>query len=71
MIERAAFVDWSIIFDDVVIEPGAKVRRAIVDKESRIRVGASIGYDLDADKRRGCTISENGIVVVPQGMDLI
>jgi len=63
-------VEQSVIFDDVVIEPGASIRRAIVDKESRIRAGTSIGYDREADKRRGCTISDSGIVVVPKGMDM-
>ncbi len=68
VVERDALVEKSIIFDDVSIEPGARIRRAIVDKESRIQAGASIGYDHEADKRRGCTISESGVVVVPQGM---
>ncbi|MFC1909728.1 glucose-1-phosphate adenylyltransferase [Chloroflexota bacterium] len=68
IVERDAIVEQSVIFDDVIIEPGARIRRAIVDKESRIRAGAVIGYDLEADKRRGCTISDNGIVVVPKGM---
>ena len=63
-------VEKSIIFDDVVIEPGANVKRAIVDKECRIHTGTSIGYDLEADKGRGCLISNNGIVVVPKGMDI-
>ena len=64
-------MEQSVIFDDVVIEPGARIRRAIVDKESRIRAGTSIGYDHEADKRKGCTISDNGIVVVPKGSDII
>jgi len=70
IVERDAVVEQSVIFDDVVIEPGAKIRRAIVDKESRIRAGALIGYDREADKRRGCTISDNGIVVVAKGTDI-
>jgi len=70
IVERDALVEQSVIFDDVVIEPGARVRRAIVDKESRIRAGALIGYDTEADKKRGCTISDNGIVVVPKRMDI-
>ena len=70
VVERDAQVEQSVIFDDVIIEPGASIRRAIVDKESRIRVGASIGYDRKADERRGCTISDNGIVVIPKGMDI-
>jgi glucose-1-phosphate adenylyltransferase len=70
VVERDAHVEQSVIFDDVVIEPGASIRRAIVDKETRIRAGASIGYDREADKRRGCTISDAGIVVVPKGVDI-
>jgi glucose-1-phosphate adenylyltransferase len=70
IVERDAVVEQSVIFDDVVIEPGARIRRAIVDKESRIQAGASIGYDREADKRRGCTISDNGIVVVPKGTNI-
>jgi glucose-1-phosphate adenylyltransferase len=70
IVEREAIVEQSVIFDDVIIEPGARIRRAIVDKESIIGVDASIGIDLEADKRKGCTISDNGIVIVPKGMIL-
>jgi len=68
IVERDAFVGQSVIFDDVNIEPRARIRRAIIDKEVRVQSGASVGYDLEADKRRGCTISDSGIVVVPKGM---
>jgi len=68
VVERDARVEQSVILDNVVIEPGAGIRRAIIDKESRIRAGASIGFDREADQKRGCTISDNGIVVVPKGM---
>jgi len=70
VVERDARVEQSVVFDDVIIEPGASIRRAIVDKESRIRAGASIGFDLEGDKRRGCTVSDNGIVVLPKGIDI-
>jgi glucose-1-phosphate adenylyltransferase len=70
IVERDASVEQSIIFDDVVIEPGARVRRAIVDKEGRIRAGASIGLDRDADKARGATVSDSGITVIPKGADI-
>ena len=71
IVERDAVVEESVIFDDVIIDPGVRIRRAIIDKESRIRAGTSIGYDHEADKRKGCTISDNGIVVVPKGSDII
>jgi len=67
VVESGALVENSIIFDDVFVEPGARVRRAIVDKESRIHAGASLGYDHEADKRRGCTVSPSGVVVAPKG----
>jgi glucose-1-phosphate adenylyltransferase len=68
IVERDALVEESIIFDDVNIEPGARIKRAIIDTEVRIRSGVSIGYDLEADARKGCTISDKGIVVIPSGM---
>jgi glucose-1-phosphate adenylyltransferase len=68
IVERNALVEESIIFDDVNIEPCAKIKRAIIDTMVRIRSGASIGYDLEADARKGCTISAEGIAVVPKGM---
>jgi glucose-1-phosphate adenylyltransferase len=70
IVEKEAVVEQSIVFDDVVIEPGARIKRAIIDKESRIRAGVSVGYDRMSDMRRGCAISDNGVSVVPRGTDL-
>jgi glucose-1-phosphate adenylyltransferase len=68
VVERDALVEESIILNDVNIEPGARVRRAIIDKDVRVKSGVSLGYDLEADTRKGCIISDKGIVVVPGGM---
>jgi glucose-1-phosphate adenylyltransferase len=68
VVERDASVEESIIFDDVNIEPGARIKRAIIDTRVRIKSGVLIGYNLEADAREGCTISDKGIVVVPEGM---
>ncbi len=70
IVERDALVEESVVFDDVVIEPGVKIKRAIIDKEAKIRAGTYIGYNLEADVRRGCTVSDKGVVVVPRGMDI-
>ncbi len=70
IVEKDALIEDSVVFDDVIIEPSVKVRNAIIDKEAQIRAGASLGYDREADSRRGCTVSEEGVVVVPRGMDL-
>ena len=67
IVERDALIEESIIFDDVNIEPGARIKQAIIDTGVRIRAGVSIGYDPEEDLRKGCTISDEGIVVVPEG----
>jgi glucose-1-phosphate adenylyltransferase len=68
IVERDAQLYQSVVFEDALIEPGARVRRAIIDKECRIMSGASIGYDAAADQARGCSVSPRGITVVPKGM---
>uniref|UniRef100_A0A7C2NYT5 Glucose-1-phosphate adenylyltransferase n=1 Tax=Schlesneria paludicola TaxID=360056 RepID=A0A7C2NYT5_9PLAN len=59
-----ATVEDSILFDGVDIGRHAKVRRAIIDKRVHVPEGMQIGYDLDADRRRGFTVTESGIVVI-------
>jgi len=66
VIERDSSVEESLIFDDVNIESGVRIRRAIVDKKTIIRSGVRLGYDHEADKYRGCTISDTGIIVTPR-----
>jgi glucose-1-phosphate adenylyltransferase len=66
VVERDAVVEDSIVFDDVIIEPFSRIRRAIIDKAAAIKSGSSLGWDLEEDKGRGCTISDGGIVVVPR-----
>lgn len=67
IVERDAFVYQSVIFDKAYIEPGARIQRAIVDKECRISAGSTLGYNHDEDKARGCSISLGGIAVTPKG----
>ena len=59
-------VEDSVIFDRVDVGRYARIRRAIIDKDVKIMPNATIGYDLEKDKKR-FTISEKGIVVVPKG----
>jgi glucose-1-phosphate adenylyltransferase len=70
IVEKDAVIEDSVILDDVIIEPRARVKHAIIDKEVIIRAGVQVGYDLDADIRRGCTVSGKGVVVVPRDMEL-
>ena len=64
-----ATVEDSILFDGVDIGRNARIRRAIIDKRVRIPEGATVGYDLEADRNRGYTVTETGIVVIGKGDD--
>jgi glucose-1-phosphate adenylyltransferase len=70
VVERDAVVDESILFNNVTIEPGVRLRRTIVDKNVTICSGISLGFDLEADRRKGCHVFHGGIVVVPKDMTL-
>ncbi|MGQ0633176.1 MAG: glucose-1-phosphate adenylyltransferase [Planctomycetaceae bacterium] len=59
-----ASVEESILFDGVDIGRHARIRRAIIDKGVRIPEGMQIGYDLEADRARGLTVTESGVVVI-------
>ena len=63
-INSFAKVEDSILFEGVDIGRHAKVRRAIIDKGVHIPPGVEIGYDLELDRSRGFTVSEEGIVVI-------
>ena len=59
-----ARVEDSILFDRVNVGRRAKIRRAIIDKNVTIPPGIEIGFDEQADRQRGFTISPNGVVVI-------
>jgi glucose-1-phosphate adenylyltransferase len=59
-----AHVEDSILFDGVDIGRHARVRRAIIDKGVNIPAGEEIGFDLENDRRRGFTVTEEGVVVI-------
>jgi glucose-1-phosphate adenylyltransferase len=62
-VESGALVEDSVILDNCVIGRDARVRRAILDKNVHVADGATLGYDLDEDRRRH-HVTESGIVVV-------
>ena len=59
-----ALVEDSILFEGVNIGRHAKVRRAIIDKGVNIQEGMEIGYNHDADRKRGFVVTESGITVI-------
>ncbi|QDT64663.1 glucose-1-phosphate adenylyltransferase [Calycomorphotria hydatis] len=59
-----AQVEDSILFEGVNVGRHAKIRKAIIDKGVTIPEGATIGYDAEADRKRGFTVSEGGVTVL-------
>jgi glucose-1-phosphate adenylyltransferase len=59
-------VEDSILLDGVDVGRYCRVRRAIIDKDVKLPPYTVLGYDQEFDRRRGFTITEGGIVVVPK-----
>lgn len=57
----------SVLFDHVKIGQGARVVKAILDKNVVLRDGATVGVDRAKDIARGFTVTESGITVVGKG----
>jgi glucose-1-phosphate adenylyltransferase len=58
-------VEYSILMPRVEIGRYSRVRRAIIDSGAHIPESSSIGFDPEADRAAGYTVTESGIVVVP------
>jgi glucose-1-phosphate adenylyltransferase len=67
-IDRKSLVEGSILFENVQIGQQVKIKNTIIDKNVVIPDGTIIGYDRKEDLRRGYTVTESGIVVVPKIM---
>lgn len=61
-----SLVEDSILFENVAVGRHVKLRKVIVDKNVVIPDHAEIGYDPEADRARGYTVTDSGIVVVPR-----
>ncbi len=59
-----AVVESSILFDAVNIGRHCRIRRAIIDKEVQVPPHTTIGYNLEHDRQRGFTVTEQGIVII-------
>ena len=63
---QGAYVEGSVLMPGTRIEPGAVVRRAILDKNVQVPAGAHIGVDPELDQQR-YHVSDGGVVVLGKG----
>ncbi|GAA2889847.1 glucose-1-phosphate adenylyltransferase [Microbacterium esteraromaticum] len=58
----------SVLLDHVHLGLGARVRRAVLDKNVILEDGATVGVDRERDLERGFTVTDTGITVVGKGV---
>jgi glucose-1-phosphate adenylyltransferase len=58
----------SVLFDHVRVGAGARIHRAILDKNVSLEDGATVGVDRERDLARGFTVTDSGITVVGKGV---
>ena len=65
-VDDESLVENSVLFDNVKVGRRVNLNKCIIDKHVVIPDGEVIGYDLAEDRKR-FTVTEEGIVVIPQG----
>ena len=63
-------IEDAILMPNVTVNRHARIRRAIIDRETQVPRGAIIGFDPLEDRRRH-TVSDAGIVVVTPGEECL
>lgn len=59
----------TVLMENVVIGEGARIRRAIIDKDVTIPPKTKVGYDAEADRSR-FPVTDSGIVTISKGTKL-
>jgi glucose-1-phosphate adenylyltransferase len=67
---EGATVSNSVIMTGTRIGPRAVIRNAIIDKSVDVPSGATIGVDLQHDRDRGFTVTDDGIVALGKDQDV-
>jgi len=57
-------VEYSILMPDVEVGRYSRIRRAILNTGVKLPESSTLGFDLEADRAKGYTVTDAGIVVV-------
>ncbi len=66
-VEKGAVVERSVLMDGVFVGSGSHVRNAIIDKHTIIYPRCRVGVEPESDRKRGATVTESGVAVLPKG----
>ena len=58
-------IENSILLTGAQIGRHSRIRKAIIPPRAQVPEHSEIGYDLEADRAKGYTVTEGGVVVVP------
>jgi glucose-1-phosphate adenylyltransferase len=68
---EGATVSNSVVMSGSQIGAGAVIRNAILDKSVEVPPGASVGVDHAHDRARGFTVTDEGIVALGKGQEVL
>jgi len=69
-IEKGTKLVESIILGKCQVGENCVLNKVIADKSVKIAPNTQIGVDLELDRSRGLTVSDEGIVVIPKNMEI-
>jgi len=64
-----ATVSQAVLLENVRVEPGADIRRCIIDKNVVVPAGFKIGHDLEADAEQ-FVVTEGGVVAIAKNQKI-
>ena len=61
-------IDEAVVLPDVVIKRHCKLRKVIIDRGCTVPMGTIIGYDREADIKKGYRVTAGGVTLVTRAM---
>ncbi|WP_448211262.1 glucose-1-phosphate adenylyltransferase [Colwellia sp. MEBiC06753] len=67
-IHSYCYIDEAVILPGAIVNRGATIKKAIIDRSVEIPSGLSIGVDHEQDKANGFRVTDSGVVLVTRDM---